>query len=71
MDATTVILIAIPVLVVLAGVVLFASARRRDTGEAIGALAARPASATVAPSTSSTATKPPHHGPRGGAGRGA
>ncbi len=39
MDATTVILIAIPVLVVLAGVVLFASARRRDTGEAIGALA--------------------------------
>ena len=39
MDATTAILIAIPVLVVLAGVVLFASARRRDTGEAIGELA--------------------------------
>ncbi|MFL6203839.1 MAG: ubiquinol-cytochrome c reductase iron-sulfur subunit [Acidimicrobiales bacterium] len=39
MDTTTALLIAIPVLVVLAGVVLFASARRRDTGEAIGALA--------------------------------
>ena len=39
METTTVLLIAIPVLVVLAGVVLFASARRRDTGEAIGALA--------------------------------
>src|SRR5688572_7336854 len=39
MDSTTVLLIAIPLLVVFAGVVLFASARRRDTGEAIGALA--------------------------------
>jgi cytochrome b6-f complex iron-sulfur subunit len=39
METTTVLLIAIPILVVLAGVVLFASARRRDTGEAIGALA--------------------------------
>jgi len=39
METTTALLIAIPVLVVLAGVVLFASARRRDTGEAIGALA--------------------------------
>ena len=39
MDTTTALLIAIPVLIVLAGVVLFASARRRDTGEAIGALA--------------------------------
>ncbi len=39
MDATTILLIAIPVLVVLAGVLLFASARRRDTGETIGALA--------------------------------
>jgi len=39
MDTTTALLIAIPVLVVFAGVVLFASARRRDTGEAIGALA--------------------------------
>ena len=38
MDTTTVLLIAIPVLVVLAGVLLFATARRRDTGEAIGAL---------------------------------
>ena len=39
METTTALLIAIPVLVVLAGVLLFASARRRDTGEAIGALA--------------------------------
>jgi cytochrome b6-f complex iron-sulfur subunit len=39
MEPTTALLIAIPVLVVLAGVVLFATARRRDTGEAIGALA--------------------------------
>ena len=39
METTTALLIAIPVLVVLAGVVLFASARRRDTGDAIGALA--------------------------------
>jgi cytochrome b6-f complex iron-sulfur subunit len=39
MATTTVLLIAIPVLVVLAGVLLFASARRRDTGTAIGALA--------------------------------
>ncbi len=39
MEPTTALLIAIPVLVVLAGVALFASARRRDTGEAIGALA--------------------------------
>ena len=39
MDSTTALLIAFPVLVVLAGIVLFASARRRDTGEVIGALA--------------------------------
>ncbi len=39
MATTTVLLIAIPVLVVLAGVLVFASARRRDTGTAIGALA--------------------------------
>ena len=39
METTTALLIALPVLVVLAGVMLFASARRRDTGEAIGALA--------------------------------
>ena len=38
MDTTTALLIAIPVLVVLAGVLLFAAARRRDTGEAIGLL---------------------------------
>lgn len=39
METSTALLIAIPVLVVLAAVVLLASARRRDTGEAIGALA--------------------------------
>jgi cytochrome b6-f complex iron-sulfur subunit len=39
MESTTALLIAIPILVVLAGVLLFATARRRDTGEAIGALA--------------------------------
>jgi cytochrome b6-f complex iron-sulfur subunit len=39
MEPTTALLIAIPCLVVLAGVLLFATARRRDTGEAIGALA--------------------------------
>lgn len=39
MEPTTALLIAIPVLVLLAGVLLFATARRRDTGEAIGALA--------------------------------
>jgi cytochrome b6-f complex iron-sulfur subunit len=39
METSTVLLIAIPVLVVLAGVLVFASARRRDTGAAIGALA--------------------------------
>jgi cytochrome b6-f complex iron-sulfur subunit len=39
METTTVLLIAIPVLVVLAGVLVFAAARRRDTGAAIGALA--------------------------------
>jgi cytochrome b6-f complex iron-sulfur subunit len=39
MATTTVLLIAIPVLVVLAGVLVFASARRRDAGTAIGALA--------------------------------
>ena len=39
MANTTILLIAIPVLVVLAGVLLIASARRRDTGEAIGLLA--------------------------------
>jgi len=39
METTTALLIAIPVLVVLAGVLLVAAARRRDTGEVIGALA--------------------------------
>ncbi len=39
MEPTTVLLLALPVLIVLAGVLLFGSARRRDTGEAIGALA--------------------------------
>ena len=35
METTTILLIAIPALVVLAGVLLFASARRRDAGEVI------------------------------------
>jgi cytochrome b6-f complex iron-sulfur subunit len=39
METTTALLIAIPVLVLLAGALVFASARRRDTGEAIGVLA--------------------------------
>jgi cytochrome b6-f complex iron-sulfur subunit len=39
MESTTALLIALPVLIVLGGVVVFASARRRDTGNAIGALA--------------------------------
>jgi cytochrome b6-f complex iron-sulfur subunit len=39
MATTTVLLIAIPILVVLAAVLVLASARRRDTGSAIGALA--------------------------------
>jgi cytochrome b6-f complex iron-sulfur subunit len=38
MDTTTALLIAIPLLIVLGGVLLFATARRRDTGEAIGVL---------------------------------
>jgi cytochrome b6-f complex iron-sulfur subunit len=38
METTTALLIAIPVLIVLAAIVLFAAARRRDTGQAIGAL---------------------------------
>lgn len=61
MDTTTALLIAIPVLVVLAGVLVLAAARRRDTGEVIGALAretrkrdrgaARPATAEAKPVT--------------------
>jgi len=39
METTTALLIAIPVLVILAGVLVFAAARRRDTGEVIGSLA--------------------------------
>ena len=39
MAPTTLLLIALPALIVLAGVLVIASARRRDTGEAIGALA--------------------------------
>ncbi|MGH9210162.1 MAG: ubiquinol-cytochrome c reductase iron-sulfur subunit [Acidimicrobiales bacterium] len=38
MSSNTVLLIAVPVLVVLAGLVLFAAARRRDTGAALGQL---------------------------------
>ncbi len=38
MSPTTIIAIAVPVLVILAGVLLFASARRRDTGSAEGVM---------------------------------
>jgi cytochrome b6-f complex iron-sulfur subunit len=38
MSATTILLIAVPTLVVLAGMVLFAAARRRDTDQAVGHL---------------------------------
>jgi hypothetical protein len=38
MSTTTILLIAVPTLVVLAGVVLFAAARRRDTDQAVGHL---------------------------------
>jgi cytochrome b6-f complex iron-sulfur subunit len=38
MSPTTIILIAVPVLVLLAGILLFAAARRRDTGEVEGVL---------------------------------
>src|SRR6266511_1955479 len=38
MTSTTILLIAVPTLVVLAGIVLYASARRRDTDAAIGQL---------------------------------
>jgi len=43
MSPGTIILIAVPVLVVLAGVLLFASARRRDTGAAQGVLSSETA----------------------------
>ena len=43
MSPTTVILVAVPVLVVLAGVLVFASARRRDTGSAQGVLSSETA----------------------------
>jgi cytochrome b6-f complex iron-sulfur subunit len=43
MSPTTIIAIAVPVLVVLAGVLLFAAARRRDTGSAAGVLSSETA----------------------------
>ena len=43
MSPTTIIAIAVPVMVVLAGVLLFASARRRDTGTAEGVLSSETA----------------------------
>jgi cytochrome b6-f complex iron-sulfur subunit len=43
MSPGTIILIAVPVLIVLAGVLLFASARRRDTGSAQGVLSSETA----------------------------
>ena len=38
MSPTTIVLIAVPVLVLLAGILMFAAARRRDTGEVEGVL---------------------------------
>jgi hypothetical protein len=38
MSTSTIVLIAVPVLVVLAGLLLFASSRRKDTDAAIGQL---------------------------------
>jgi cytochrome b6-f complex iron-sulfur subunit len=43
MSPTTIIAIAVPILVVLAGVLLFASARRRDTGSAEGVMSSETA----------------------------
>ena len=43
MSTTTIVLIAVPVLVVLAGLLLFASSRRKDTDAAIGQLSAETA----------------------------
>jgi cytochrome b6-f complex iron-sulfur subunit len=58
MSPGTIILIAVPVLVVLAGVLLFASARRRDTGSAQGVLSSETARRDRGPVELSEADRP-------------
>ena len=58
MSPGTIILIAVPVLVVLAGVLLFASARRRDTGSAQGVLSSETARRDRGPVELSEAVRP-------------
>ena len=58
MSPSTIILIAVPVLIVLAGVLLFASARRRDTGSAQGVLSSETARRDRGPVELSEADRP-------------
>ncbi len=58
MSPTTIIAIAVPVLVVLAGVLLYASARRRDTGTAEGVLSSETARRDRGPVALSEADRP-------------
>jgi cytochrome b6-f complex iron-sulfur subunit len=60
MSPTTIIAIAIPVLVVLAGVLLFAAARRRDTGSAEGVLSSETARRDRGPVELSEEGRPVH-----------
>ncbi|HET6772815.1 MAG TPA: Rieske 2Fe-2S domain-containing protein [Acidimicrobiales bacterium] len=60
MSPTTIIAIAIPVLVVLAGVLLFAAARRRDTGSAKGVLSSETARRDRGPVELSEEGRPVH-----------
>ena len=68
MSPGTIILIAVPVLIVLAGVLLFASARRRDTGSAQGVLSSETAAARPRPGRA-VRGRPAGERPRGRAGR--
>ena len=60
MSPTTIIAIAVPVLVVLAGVLLFAAARRRDTGSAEGVLSSETARRDRGPVELSEEGRPVH-----------
>jgi cytochrome b6-f complex iron-sulfur subunit len=62
MSPTTIIAIAVPVLVVLAGVLLFATARRRDTDSAQGVLSSETARRDRGPVELSEDEGPPVHG---------
>jgi cytochrome b6-f complex iron-sulfur subunit len=62
MSPTTIIAIAVPVLVVLAGVLLFATARRRDTDSAQGVLSSETARRDRGPVELSEDESPPLHG---------